>query len=323
MSTSGLLQLGFIPLVDAAPLIVAREKGFFAAEGLSVSLSREGSWATIRDKVAAGALDGAHMLAPMVLAASLGIGCEPKAMIAPIALNRGGAAVTLSTRLAGDGDAGAGLTHLVRRRQEEGASPLTLAVVYPFSIHNYLLRHWLAGLGLNPDVDVRLTVVPPPRTAALLGEGVIEGFCAGAPWNAVAEAAGVGQTIVRVTEVWPEAPDKVLGVTEFWAAANPGILRALIRALATAGAWAADPCNQAELVALLARQEFLDTAPDAIASDLSEIAFAGPGVNPPRREQAAWLLEQMVRWGQVGEVDADKVAERCWRPDLYLAAQER
>lgn len=322
MSTSGPLQLGFIPLVDAAPLIVAQEKGFFAAEGLSVSLSREGSWATIRDKVAAGALDGAHMLAPMVLAASLGIGSEPKAMIAPIALNQGGAAVTLSTRLTGDGDAGGRLTHLVRRRQEEGASPLTLAAVYPFSIHNYLLRHWLAGLGLNPDVDVRLTVVPPPRTAALLGEGVIEGFCAGAPWNAVAEAAGVGQTVVRVNEVWPEAPDKVLGVTEFWAAANPAVLKALIRALAAAGAWAADPHNQPELVGLLARPEFLDTAPDAIASGLAEITFAGAAVNPPRRDQAVWLLEQMIRWGQVAEVDVDKVVERTWRPDLYLAAQE-
>ncbi|MDP1641349.1 MAG: CmpA/NrtA family ABC transporter substrate-binding protein [Phenylobacterium sp.] len=320
MSPSGPLQLGFIPLVDAAPLIVAQEKGFFAAEGLAVSLSREGSWATIRDKVAAGALDGAHMLAPMVLAASLGIGSEPKAMIAPIALNRGGAAVTLSSRLTGDGDAGAGLSHLVRRRQEEGASPLTLAAVYPFSIHNYLLRHWLAGLGLNPDVDVRLTVVPPPRTAALLGEGVIEGFCAGAPWNAVAEAAGVGQTVVRVTEVWPEAPDKVLGVTEFWAAANPAILQSLIRALARAGAWAADPHNQPELVALLARPEFLDAAPEAIAAGLAEISFDGAAVNPPRREQAAWLLEQMARWGQIGEVAIDKVAERTWRPDLYTAA---
>lgn len=323
MSPSGPLQLGFIPLVDAAPLIVAQEKGFFAAEGLSVSLSREGSWATIRDKVAAGALDGAHMLAPMVLAASLGIGSEPKAMIAPIALNRGGAAVTLSTRLTGDGDAGARLTHLVRRRQEEGASPLTLAAVYPFSIHNYLLRHWLAGLGLNPEVDVRLTVVPPPRTAALLEEGVIEGFCAGAPWNAVAEAAGVGQTIVRATEVWPEAPDKVLGVTEFWAAANPAILLALIRALAAAGDWAADPRNQPELVALLARPDILDATPEAIASSLTEITFAGPLVNPPRREQAVWLLDQMARWGQIGEVATDKVTERCWRPDLYLAAQGR
>ncbi len=322
MSASGPLQLGFIPLVDAAPLIVAQEKGYFAAEGLSVSLSREGSWATIRDKVAAGALDGAHMLAPMVLAASLGIGSDPKAMIAPIALNRGGAAVTLSTRLTGDGDAGARLTHLVRRRQEEGASPLTLAAVYPFAIHNYLLRHWLVGLGLNPDVDVRLTVVPPPRTTALLGEGVIEGFCAGAPWTAVAEAAGVGQTVVRANELWPEAPDKVLGVTEFWAAANPAILKSLIRALAAAGAWAADPHNQSELVGLLARPEFLDTAPGAIASGLAEITFAGAAVNPPRRDQAVWLLEQMIRWGQVAEVDVDKVVERTWRPDLYLAAQE-
>ncbi len=321
MSTSGPLQLGFIPLVDAAPLIVAQEKGYFAGEGLTVSLSREGSWATIRDKVAAGALDGAHMLAPIVLASSPGVGSEPRAMIAPIALNCGGAAVTLSTRLTGGGEAGARLKHLVRRRQEAGASPLTLAAVYPVSIHNYLLRHWLAGLGLNPDVDVRLTVVPPPRTAALLEDGVIEGFCAGAPWNAVAEAAGVGQTVVRVTEVWPEAPDKVLGVTEVWAAANPAILQSLIRALAAAGAWAADPHNQPELVGLLARPDYLAAPPEAIAAGLAEIVFAGPGVNPPRREQAAWLLQQMARWGQIGDVAIDKVAERTWRPDLYLAAQ--
>lgn len=323
MSRSGPLQLGFIPLVDAAPLIVAQEKGFFAAEGLAVSLSREASWATIRDKVAAGALDGAHMLAPMVLASSLGVGSEPKAMIAPMALNRGGAAVTLSSRLTGDGEAGARLTHLVRRRQEEGASPLTLAAVYPFSIHNYLLRHWLIELGLNPDVDVRLTVIPPSRTATLLGEGVIEGFCAGAPWNAVAEAAGVGQTVMRVTEVWPEAPDKVLGVTEFWAAANASVLQSLIRALTAAGAWAADRQNQGELVEMLARPHVLDAAPEAIAAGLAEITLVEGGVNPPRREQAVWLLEQMIRWGQIGEAALDTVAERCWRPDLFLAAQGR
>jgi two-component system, oxyanion-binding sensor len=137
----------------------------------------------------------------------------------------------------------------------------------------------------------------------------------------VAEAAGVGQTVVRATEVWPEAPDKVLGVTEFWAAANPAILLSLIRALAAAGDWAADPHNQPELVALLARPEYLDTAPEAIASGLAEIAFAGGAVNTPSREQAGWLL--MVRWGQVGEVAVDKVAERCWRPDLYLSAHDR
>ncbi|MDP2213456.1 CmpA/NrtA family ABC transporter substrate-binding protein [Phenylobacterium sp.] len=321
MSMTGELRLGFIPLVDAAPLIVAQEKGFFAQQGLSVALSREGSWATIRDKVSAGALDGAHMLAPMVLAASLGVGSEPRAMIAPLALNQGGAAVTLSTRLTGDGEPGARLAHLARRRQEEGASPLTLAVVYPYSIHNYLLRHWMAGLGLNPDVDVRLTVAPPSRTADLLAEGVIEGFCAGAPWNAVAEAAGVGQTVARIGDVWPSAPDKVLGVTEFWAAANPAALRALLRALIAAAAWAADAGNKTELAAMLSRPEYLGVTPQAILASLGEICFTGGEVNPPRPEQAHWLLEQMTRWGQIGEVASDKVAERTWRPDLYLAAE--
>lgn len=314
---TGELQLGFIPLVDAAPLIVAQAKGFFAGQGLTVALSREGSWATVRDKVAAGALDGAHMLSPMVFAASLGIGSETKAMIAPLALNRGGAAVTLSTRLAGEQPPGVQLARLARRRQEEGASPLTLAVVYPFSIHNYLLRTWLVRLGLDPDRDVRLTVAPPSRTADLLAEGVIEGFCAGAPWNAVAEAAGVGRTVVHVEEVLPDAPDKVFGVTEYWAAANPQVLAGLIRALDAAGRWCGAMENRAALADLLARPEHVGAPVPAIVQSLDEMAFGGAGLGRPRPEHALWILDQMARWGQAEAADPARAAARIYRPDLY------
>lgn len=314
---TGELQLGFIPLVDAAPLIVAHARGFFASEGLTVSLSREGSWATVRDKVAAGALDGAHMLSPMVIAASLGIGSETKAMIAPLALNRGGAAITLSTRLAGEQPAGVQLARLARRRQEEGASPLTLAVVYPYSIHNYLLRTWLVGLGLDPDRDVRLTVAPPSRTADLLAEGVIEGFCAGAPWNAVAEAAGVGRTVAHVEEVLPDAPDKVFGVTEYWAAANPQVLAGLVRALDAAGRWCAASENRQALAALLARPEHVGASVQAIRQGLQAIAFGADELGRPRPDHALWILDQMARWGQADPAGAAKAAARIYRPDLY------
>jgi len=317
------LKLGFIPLNDAAALLVASELGFFAAEGLEVELSREASWATVRDKLAVGALDGAHMLAPMVLAASLGTGSEPAPMIAPMALTLNGPAVTLAAPIADKvaGPDAAGLAGLIARRREEGASPLTLAVVFPYSTHNYLLRHWLAQAGVDPDRDVRLTVVPPPRTADLLAGGVIEGFCAGEPWNAAAAATGAGRVVARAGDIRPDAPDKVFGVTETWAAANGEALNGLLRALVRASAWMEAPENPAERAALLARPHLVGVPAELIAASLDDIRFHGGGVNRPSPGHALWLLEQMARWDQLDPTtDLAAVAARVYRPDLYDTA---
>jgi NitT/TauT family transport system ATP-binding protein/nitrate/nitrite transport system substrate-binding protein len=321
---TGELRLGFVPLNDAAPLLVAQDKGFFAAEGLRVALSREVSWATIRDKVAAGALDGAHMLAPMVLAASLGAGSERQAMIAPLALNLNGAAVTVSTGLAAEmrGLEGVGarpLAQALARRRQGGAAPPTFAVVFPYSMHNYLLRYWMAEAGIDPDRDVRLAVAPPSRMAGHLAAGDIEGFCVGEPWNAVAVRDGVGEVAVRASEVWRGGPEKVFGVTEAWAERNPEVLAALLRALLRAAAWADAAENRGELVALLAAH--VAAPPAAIAGSLDEIAFHRDGAGVPQPLHAAWLLSQMMRWGQVaGDLDIEAVARRIYRPDLYAAA---
>ena len=210
MSRDHALRLGFIALNDAATMIVAKAQGYFADEGLSVTLSREVSWATVRDKIKVGALDGAHMLAPTALAVSLGVGGdEPTPLLAPFALNLNGPAITLSSHLAdviGPGPTAEGLARLIARRRDEGASALTLAVVFPFSTHNYLLRDWLARSGIDPDRDVRLTVAPPSRMTELLAGGVVEGFCVTEPWNAAAggglggrvrTSTAVGRTFVR------------------------------------------------------------------------------------------------------------------------------
>ncbi len=308
------LTLGFVPLVDAAGLIVAQAKGFFAAEGLEVELSREASWATIRDKVAFGALDGAHMLAPMVLARTLGAGGDPSAMIAPLTLAADASAITVSARL--DLSAGAGsLADLVARRREMGASPLTFSVVYPYSVHNYLLRLWLAQAGVDPDRDVTLTITPPPRMADLLAGGVIEGFCAGEPWNSVAVAAGAGTIAARAADIAPGSPDKVLGLAADWAQANPQTLAALIRALVRALAWAGAPENHRSLAFLLAEPQYLAVPPDTVAAGLRHVAF---GDGRPDPAQARWLLEQMRRWGQI---PADAVPQTpVYRADLYDAA---
>lgn len=318
----GPVKLGFLPLTDSAALIVAREKGFFRAQGLEVELNREASWATVRDKVAVGALDGAHMLAPLALASTLGVGSDPVPLVAPLALNLDGAAVTVSTRLGGALEDGvAGLARLVARRREEGASVLTFAVVYPYSIHSYLLRAWLAGAEIDPELDVRLTVAPPSRMAELLAAGVIEGFCAGEPWNAVAVASGAGRIVARASEFWGRAPDKVFGTTEAWGDARPAELLGLVRALDAASAWIETPDHRTELINLLARPQYLDAAPALIAAGLDDIVFHRDGANLPRPADAVWLLEQMARWGQVpADLDAPAMAARVYRPDLYAAA---
>ena len=325
MSGERPLRLGFIALNCARVLIAAKEKGFFAAEGLDVELSRQVSWATVRDKMSIGALDGAHMLAPTALAISLGAaGGEPTPLIAPLALNINGPAITVASRLAavmGTGSTAEGLARLLARRREEGASPITLAVVFPFSVHNYLLRDWLARAGIDPDRDVRLTIAPPSRMTELLVGGVVEGFCVTEPWDTAAVAAGAGVVLVRGSEFWPRTPDKVFAVTEAWAAERPDDLQALLRAMLRAGAWADDLGNRAELASLLALPHYVGADPLVIEASLSDMTFHAGGASTPQPVHAAWLLSQMIRWAHIDpEVDIRAMASRVYRPDLHQTA---
>lgn len=325
------LRLGFIPLTDCAPLAAAHALGFFEEEGLNVELVREGSWATIRDKVTVGALDGAHMLAPMALAVTASGEGE---ILAPLALNQNGSAVTVSTALAAaiaavDPEAlsqvpvtAAALAKVVAARRERGQGPLTFAVVFPYSMHNYLLRYWLAQGGIDPDRDVRLVVIPPPRMVERMRAGDVDGFCVGAPWNAVAEAEGLGRVLVAASQFWPGGPDKVLGVTAELARQRPDELRACLRAVMRGAAWADEAENREALVALLARPDRVGAAPAAIARALeSEVIFHRDAAGLPRREHGLWFLSQMTRWGQIGaEHDLQALAARVYRPDLYREA---
>lgn len=325
MSEAGDIVLGFVPLNDAAPLIVALERGFFADEGLKVRLSREVSWATVRDKVAAGALDGAHLLAPIPLACTLGVGGAAQPMIAPMALNRSGAAFTLSRRLTAAMPSGeprrVALARLIAERRAQGEAPLVFAVVFPYSMHNYLLRYWLAEAGIDPDHDVRITVAPPSRMASRLAADELDGFCAGEPWNAVAEDQRLGEVAVRAFEIWRDGPEKVFGVTAEWARRNPDTLQALLRALLKAGEWADDPENHGQLAALLANPDYVDASTESIARSLPTTSFHRNGANAPLPVQAAWQLSQMMRWGQAPrELDLRGVAEHVYRPDLYNRA---
>jgi ABC-type nitrate/sulfonate/bicarbonate transport system substrate-binding protein len=289
------LQIGFIPLLDCAPLAVAREKGFAAAEGLSLSLVRESSWANIRDRLVVGHFDAAHMLGPMTVASTLGIRHIAVPVIAPLALGYGGNAITVSIPLeiellreqhqvvpGGDTSpparmAGEALRRVVAARASEGKPPLTFGMVYPFSCHNYELRYWLAASGIDPDRDARLVVIPPPLLVDAMRSGHIDGFCVGEPWNSVAVEAGVGAIVLATTSIWRYSPEKVLGMRGDFAERRPDAVTALVRAVWRASLWCADEANRPELARMLSHPKYVGAPMDLLERALANRLVARRG----------------------------------------------
>jgi two-component system, oxyanion-binding sensor len=249
------LRIGYIPLVDASSLLVAADHGFAAAEGLDIEVVREVSWSNVRDKLNIGLFDAAHLLSPMAIASSLGIGHVRVPLVVPFNFALNGNAITVSPRLfvelAGfaDGDlsdpkvSAQTLARAVEERKTRNADPITFGMTFPFSNHNYQLRFWMAAGGLDPDEDVRLVVLPPPYMVESLAGGHVDGFCVGAPWNSVAVDAGVGHILHLGCEIVARGSEKVLAAREQWVSENFDTLSALIRALARASAFIDDINN--------------------------------------------------------------------------------
>ncbi len=342
MTSANVFRIGLLRLTDAAPLIVARELGYFASENIDVSLSIEPSWANVADKLAYGLLDGAMMLPPLALALRLGLrGSEgPEAIIVPAALSLNGNTVTLAERWAEpilrDGASPASATAARFRvlLRERGEKPV-LGVVHTFSTHNLLLRYWLAAGGVDPDREVAFTVVPPAETAEALAAGKIDGFCAGAPWGEVAARAGIGRAVATSSAIWNHGGEKVFAVRQRIADEEPDRLQAALRALLRAASYCDDPANAPTVAAILAEDRYLGLPPDIILSSLPGAAarqaaadhrgsdvsvFFANAATFPWRSQAQWFLGQMRRWGYLGD-DADaRGAAAIFRPDLYATA---
>jgi NitT/TauT family transport system ATP-binding protein len=341
------LQIGFIPLVDAAALIVAVDKGFANAEGVEVNLVREVSWSNVRDKLNIGLFDAAHLLAPVAIASSLGIGHVRVPIVAPFNLGLNGNAITVSPDLYQslmgelDGDphdpmaTAKALARVVAARRASGRDPLTFGMTFPFSTHNYQLRFWMAAGGVDPDEDVRLVVLPPPYMVDSLASGHVDAFCVGAPWNSIAVDLGIGHILHFVADILERAAEKVLAVRERWAETNASTLAALVRAHAAAADFIEEPGNQAEASHLLAerigvRPEVilrtltgrLKISPDGTFRESPRYLLVGrQGAGRPDPVQAAWLYAQMVRWGQTKATpEALAIAQAVFRPDLYDAA---
>jgi NitT/TauT family transport system ATP-binding protein len=343
------LTIGYIPLADAAALIVAADKGFATGEGLQIDLVREVSWSNVRDKLNIGLFDAAHLLAPLAVASSLGIGHVKVPMTVPFNLALNGNAITVSPALwgalaaAADGDiaepavSARALARVCAGRKARGQAPLTLGMTFPFSHHNYQLRFWMAAGGVVPDDDVQLVVLPPPYMVESLGNGHVDGFCVGAPWNSAAVDLGVGHILHFGAEIVARAAEKVLAVRRDWAADHPDVVAGLVRALEGAARFVADPANREEVAALVAAPARLAVSPKMIRRTLDGHLKLAPdgrtrtsdrylvigrlGASRPDPAQAAWAYAQMVRWGQAPlSPELLATATGVFRPDLYEAA---
>jgi len=330
------LKIGYIPIIDCAPVILADQLGAYERQGLEVEIRREVSWANVRDKLALGVLDAAHILSPLPLAITLGIDSVTVPLVSLMTLEVNGNALTLSNALWQEiEEAAPGLvaTHpldaraiaaVVAKRAAAGRPQLVLASVFPYSVQNYMLRLWLSSGGLDPDRDVRLTIVPPPHTVAHLSGGVIDGYCVGEPWNQQAQAQGIGRIALTGPDIWKGMPEKVLGTTEVFAEKNPNTVKALIKALLEACQWLDDPANRGEAARLLSSPRFLNTPAEVMARTLEMPdfhVFHRDYANFPWRSHADWFLGQMVRWGQASPgIDVTATADRVYRTDIYRAA---
>ena len=341
------IKIGFSPLTDSAPLIVAKEKGYFAEQGLQVELFREVSWASIRDKLVFGEYDAAHMLAPMLMSTTLGAaGSIKKPLVSGYSFGLNGNAVSVSNTLFDEmNQIDADLIHhpertsmvlkqIVIKRQSSGLSKLRFAVVFPFSMHYYLLNHWLQTGGLQANDEVEILVVPPSRVVQALEEGLIDGYCVGEPWNTHAVIKQVGVTLITGYEIWNNAPEKVLAVTQEWAQSHEREHKKLIWALYQASAWIDDEANRQALFDMLSREEYVGAPISSI-----ENAYVGNVINPlsgvtrsipnfslpfkyfanfPWQSHARWILQQMIELGQVSaDIKLEEIARSVYLTELY------
>ncbi len=289
------LKLGFIKLTDCAPIIIAKEKGFFKEEGLNVEVEAQANWKILLDRVIAGELDGAHMLAGQPLGATIGIGTKADVVTA-FTMDVNGNGITVSNAIWKKMQAvnprlrsptpphpisAAALVPVVKEFKAKG-TPLRMGMVFPVSTHNYEIRYWLAAAGINPGfytatdtrgvdkADVELSVTPPPQMPATLEAGTIQGYCVGEPWNQQAVAKGIGVPVVTNIEIYKNKQEKVFGVSRAFAEKNKKTHVALVKALIRAGKWLDESMeNRHEASKILSNKSYVGADEEVIKNSMT------------------------------------------------------
>lgn len=330
------LRVGFVPLCDCAPLVMAQELALFEKYGVDVELSREIGWATIRDKIIYGELEAAHAVAGLVFACSLGLGCIRRECLTGLVLNLHGNAITLSQRLRADGVRDA-KTLNSKIARASGDRVFTFGVTSQVSSHHFLMRRWLLAGGIDPDKDVRIVVVPPPQMFANLKAGHIDGYCVGEPWNSLAVMRGAGWCVATSEELAPLHPEKVLLVQKDFADARAAEHLALIAALIEACEFCDRPENRERIVETLAQPEYVGAPIEALRMSMmgrfhfsrSRVektpnfnVFARFDANRPSQEKAAWVLHELQASGLITdpELVPPDAASQVFRADIFEQA---
>ena len=305
------LKIGFIAITCATPLIMADPLGFYKKEGLNVQLNKTAGWALIRDKMLNKEHDASHFLSPMPLAISMGLGSVAQPMRVATVQNINGQAITLA------------LKHKDNRNPKNWKG-FKFAIPFEYSMHNFLLRYYLAEAGLNPDTDVQLRVVPPPEMVANLRAGNIDGFLGPDPFNQRAVFDEIGFIHLLSKEIWDGHPCCAFGVSEEFIKANPNTFAALYRSVLSAAAMARDPKNRELIAKVIAPTAYLNQ-PETVLNQVLSGKFAdglGGVKNVPDRtdfdpvpwqSMAGWMLTQMKRWGSIkGDVNYKQIAEQVF-----------
>ena len=333
---------GYLPLVDCAPLIIAKELKFAAQEGLDLTLLQQPSWSALRDRLAFGHIDFAHMLSPMPVAMSLGLGGAPNRIDALMVLSVNGTVIgvsaDLSQKMKATGWANTFDNPQATSRAILSASrrPLRIGVPFPFSMHRMLLETWLSQ---DPDFSpdrIEIVTVPPPKMAQAVQDGALDVFCVGEPWGSVAIQQSTATLVLPGVSIWQFAPEKILGVRHDWAGQNPIVCHAMIRAIYKATHWLSLPENTSLAVEILARSQHLDLPDHAIdpaltchiATNAEQSAkltnrflnFHESAANFPWRSQASWISDFLARWHGLDQIAARQIARSCFRSDLYREA---
>jgi nitrate/nitrite transport system substrate-binding protein len=328
------VRLGIIALTDCSSIVMAHELGLFTKYGIRSTVSKEASWAVIRDRLTLGENQATHMLYGMPFASTMGLlGSPKKPMIIPLCLNHNGQAITLAKSLAAKGvKKPQDLKPLVDAAKAAG-QPLTFAMTFPPGTHAMWMRYWLGAGGINPDKDVTLITIPPPQMVTNMKVGKMDGFCVGEPWNARAIADGIGYTVTTTQQIWPDHPEKVLAFTAEFAEENPRTVQAVMRAVVEASQYIDKLENRPHVAAVVSRPQYINTDKDAILGRLlgkydygdgrSEddklyMTFFDRDTNFPWKSHGLWWLSQFRRWGMVGaDVDYRGIVDKVSRPDLY------
>ncbi|WP_413528787.1 CmpA/NrtA family ABC transporter substrate-binding protein [Rahnella inusitata] len=330
------IRVGFIPLTDCASVVMAAVRGFDEKYGIKIIPSKESSWASVRDKLVSGELDAAHVLYGLVYGLQLGVSGPQHDMAMLMTLNNNGQAITLSSQLKQAGVTDAASLKKVVDASAKGT--YTFAQTFPTGTHAMWLYYWLANAGIHPFNDVRNVVVPPPQMVVNMKIGNMSGYCVGEPWNQRAILDDIGFTAATTQDIWPDHPEKILGTTSSWVAANPNAARALTAAVLDASRWIdTSDDNRRETAQVVAARAYINTSADTISGrmlgeydnglgkkwkDAHSMRFFNDGaVNYPYLSDGMWFLTQHKRWGLL-DADPDylAVAKKINRSDIYKQA---